>query len=704
MSISSLGPACKEFFELFKNYSKITFRSKPFWIAAILFLIAFYITRSPAYIFFPYPEYLGDTKSYLKITNSLASFEFPDLYARTPGYPIYILIAKTLFGGHYFGVIIFNSLMFAFSGLFLVSAFNYYSRNTTVYAGIIMALFCFNDSTLRHEFMLYADSLSCSLVIICFSLLMLMLKRPSHILTFLLSFTVGFAIWVKPGNLYLIVTLLFVLAYFWVHKIDLKSKILLIAPAISMVLMIMFYNLFSLGFFSYVPESGHTRLFSTHWFLEESDEYPDHVNEMIRKSLASVTPQDMELFKNTWNLDAFRWRFHYYSEKSVYPFFKSHDPSLKPWLHKITGDAVSRHPSYYFKYVAAMLKAYFFLNTEMTVKWGLTAQFQREVEAHRHLNDNKDEAFANLLEPISFSEYNESWRMIDEPYTLYNSLYTTLLPLMKNKYYSYLFFFVFFWSCWRVYKTRLKELWPFMIFVFTTANIGAGIIICLSVPPFLRYSYPYDYIYYLLPLFMVLLLSNDIKTSIKDGFSSFKEKLNKKQRLELKVIGIIALCFAVIMGARSLNLLSYYRTSPGLANVNEKAANALLIDHEVKSFMYYANKLASIGNTKKAHDAVNRILLLNPRHVDALLMQAHVYRTENDSDNALKIYNAVLSINPKLGKAYYSIGDMFMRMNDQAKVLQVFKLARKQIPNFHPKQYQPMSAQDAANWDRALAQ
>jgi tetratricopeptide (TPR) repeat protein len=111
-----------------------------------------------------------------------------------------------------------------------------------------------------------------------------------------------------------------------------------------------------------------------------------------------------------------------------------------------------------------------------------------------------------------------------------------------------------------------------------------------------------------------------------------------------------------------------------------------------------------LGRIERAHGALNRLLYLQPQHTDAKFMKAHLFRLQKDFDNALREYNTIISINPKIAKVYYAIGEMFMLVKKQDEMVAVFKLARKRIPDFHPKQFQNMNAQQIAFWDKILSQ
>ncbi len=685
------------------QFTKYTFLSPYYWIGSVLFLIAFYITRLPIYEFFPFPAYAGDSHSYIIVAEAISKGEWPDLFTRTPGYPIYLWITSSLYGGKYFGIMIWNSILFALSGLFMISAFHYWNKKFALVLGFIMALFCFNSSTLRHEFLIYADSPACSIVIASFAMLLIALKSRNTLCVVFYSVLAGVSILFKPGNLYLLVIIGLVCFYMWVHKYSLKSRILIFVPTLSMILIVMFYNWCYHGFFSYIPESDHTKLFATHWYLEESSEYPDDVNQMIRKSLASVHPEDLKKFKNTWELDLFRWRFHHYSEISVYPFFKS-SPELKPWLSKITGDAIKKYPSYYLKHFLTMMKAYFFLNTEMENKYSLKDHFYKEIEAHRHLTDLKREGFVNVYEPKTLAQYKEEGHFIDQPYLFYEVLHATILPIIKNSTYTYMFFLIFLLSAWRCYKTQMKEFWPFFILLICLANIGSAMIISLSVPPFLRYSYPYDYLHYLCPFFFFLLLSSDLKAQIKNISSQLVQKFSKKQKIEFIVFSSIFCLCACIFVARSMHILALYKSRPGLAVTDVKLSSASLTNYDSQDFLYFASKFINLKKYDRAEDVLSRMLYLQPQHLEAKLMRAHLFRKQNNFDGALNEYNSILSINPKFAKAYYALGEMFMLVKKQDKMIEVFKMARRQIPDFHPKQFQKMNPQQSTFWDKILSQ
>lgn len=97
-------------------------------------------------------------------------------------------------------------------------------------------------------------------------------------------------------------------------------------------------------------------------------------------------------------------------------------------------------------------------------------------------------------------------------------------------------------------------------------------------------------------------------------------------------------------------------------------------------------------NFNRAIGYCKKVLSLNPKHYEALILMAMCYEAQNNGFEAVNVYKKAISINPKLSKAYIGLFNLFSIDGNLSESLEIItkavnncKLSRIQKVDFYFK-------------------
>jgi len=80
-----------------------------------------------------------------------------------------------------------------------------------------------------------------------------------------------------------------------------------------------------------------------------------------------------------------------------------------------------------------------------------------------------------------------------------------------------------------------------------------------------------------------------------------------------------------------------------------------------------------MNDIKRAVEAFEMALELNPRYVEAMFEMANIYDEMKDEDRAISLYNKVISINARFDRAYLNLGVIYSRLQNYSKAKLMFE-------------------------------
>jgi hypothetical protein len=670
----------------------------PYLISCLIIVLVFLITRSSIYLFFPYPDHEPDTETYLMVVRQIDQGQWPNFFMRTPGYPL-LIKAALLLTGNMMGVVLAQSLLFLFAAFVLTYSFYVLNRWLALGAAAGLAFFCFCNITLLQEVMLYSDSMYASFLMLSFAGIILSLCRKKNIYFFATSLLMAFTILIRPAAVFLLATLGLLLLYMFVNRFPWKSRLLVTLPVVVILFSLCLYNTFRLGVFALSPYDGFVRLGPTFAFFEESGEYPDFINQEIRKSRANITEEDRRYFQQSWDLRRLRDLYDKYWSPCRYGAFRTGIDDYLPnraYYKKIGNDAILKHPALYFKFFWTMMYSYFVMNPTGDSQLFLRAHYARELDAVKL--SQASPLYREFYHPFSFEGFRKAFpSFVPLPYPFHIEAYMYMFPLIRNILWPIFGLLVLVGSTIRVIRTRARELESFVPFLFCISALGAGVVVSMAEVTVLRYSYVFDFVYYLCPVFALLLLSRRFTEKLRPAAADALSRFDRREKVSLLVSALF--CLVLAIGFWCSTVLKYPKmlVSPSLSRL----ASAIT-DRNPNDFMSLGVNLMKAGRTDHAIDAFGEVFKRSQDPSAALLQLGIAYRVKGDWATALFYTDQSLQANPKNPYAYFVEGQILLERGRRQDAIEVYRKARRIDPGFHPKNYQQMDPDSIRTWDEIL--
>ena len=95
----------------------------------------------------------------------------------------------------------------------------------------------------------------------------------------------------------------------------------------------------------------------------------------------------------------------------------------------------------------------------------------------------------------------------------------------------------------------------------------------------------------------------------------------------------------------------------------------------------YADLLGSAHKISEAMPLYDRLLELNPKRVDVLLIKGYLYYRQGDFDDALTATEKILEIDPAHANAKYNIGAIAIAQGDTSKAVEIWQDIVKKHPD-----------------------
>ena len=314
---------------------------------------------------------------------------------------------------------------------------------------------------------------------------------------------------------------------------------------ILVLLPVFFYNYFTIGKFTNSEFGALVNLGSSACFIEPDSSYNNRANELINKSNKTFTLNDKEILNNSWN---------YYELSSVFTadnYLKysyiihnlndsvidlndcktsdiekviANDRKSFNEANIIATDAKLKHPKLYLKFIYVN-----FIGLNKNISYPKYFYFNEIISRCIFLKSNEFKLKDTTALKLVFKEYknivigtdsfkaNDKYASADfikkEPILIKLNHYFQIVysKLFRNFLWNFTFWCIYLYSFIMLIKSRFKNLNYFIIFNMGNFLFFSFILISLSVVPHPLYSYSTDFVYYLMPAFVIQDIAKWIK-------------------------------------------------------------------------------------------------------------------------------------------------------------------------------------------------
>jgi hypothetical protein len=480
-----------------------------FRLVLILTVLLVVITRLPFFLHYTEGIIIAhDSFSYYKIVGEMVQGNLPYFYQRPPLYPL-ILGGLNLISAKTILVPLFQVILTLYSSLlFLRVVGKHFPKHFLLFALSLWAYLGTNTHT-QYDLMILTEGVFSSLIVFLTALTIESVKTNALKEWMKTSLVIVSIFLLKPSSLFILPYLLLVLSYFiWQKKY--KWILSFITPVISIYFVLCAYNYATTDRFT-ISALGQISLAGTvACFAEPNPHQPAYIKETIE--LIKPSYEQQQTLKGKYSYKSFYEIFNtkylefqstvaskghsYYIGKSKVPIFRTVDD-----LKEMNLRSIKLHPDLYFRFVQTMFINYY----------------------HNFLRDpvfyNEEVTYAKH----NFSTTNEIFRHLEnEEHTATNHTYTVDSPFVKSLYYySRIHHFVFknILILLAFFASIILCIVNFIRYGFLSQNnliallltsivISNSVLVALVQQSLIRYSFPFELIYYLVPLLIFLSLKS----------------------------------------------------------------------------------------------------------------------------------------------------------------------------------------------------
>ena len=528
-----------------KSQSEFFNYSKNLWIIIISYLVVilpFFITRLPFFLHYPVPMFYRDYISYFKVADKLISGFFPLFTDRTPGYPVFIAAILFLFN-KVISIIWIQNIFTLITSLFFVHiVYRCYPR-LVLLSAIAVSAFISSSVHVLMDVSLMTESFFSNVSLLFFAFLILGLKRNKSLYLLFCSLLSTLAVLTRPSGIFFIPVLVLLAIFLLVNKYPKKAVFSLVLPALIILNMLAFYNLFTICKFTLSPRAERSFMCATCTFWEQDDSYSDEINKKIENVQARFAEEDIEALKTSWDLEKLRSVFHkYYGRKRLLKpmgFYTKPYMEIKPVLRKISLDAVLKHPVIYLKFVLSMLRQHFLVNisTDKDLYNEEMPNNYRRIYLEYTSNPKLKPLYKKMLgDYLNLSNYSNFEKDFDN-----RKISVSVLPaksqnfhrffkkiqntLFRNIFWAWWLFIAFLYSFFVLARSRFRHRGAFIILTLTFVSIASGIVTCLVQRSHARYSFPLEFSNYLSFALFPLVVFPDDEEKVRFYLQVLKSKL-----------------------------------------------------------------------------------------------------------------------------------------------------------------------------------
>ncbi|MBF0556706.1 MAG: glycosyltransferase family 39 protein [Nitrospirae bacterium] len=333
----------------------------------------FLLTRLPFYLYYPMVTLTPDSWTYAKPAYFMLQGVWPLFDHRTPGYPLFIaLLFKLFINPSDLTIVLTQGVISISSLLFLLYVINKKYPGEALYAAIAIAADSTSITFLWYESNYMAESLYISFLVLFYAFLILALHSKKWLIWSIVSFIMGYIIWIRPAGLFILPIGAAAAALLIKNRYPKKTIAALIVPCAMMLVILAGYKRLTIGSFTVSPFGPHNLFSLTIPFMQPDRRLPGDVNKAIVESVNKrVSDEQRRIVRDSWDIKALHEAFettYAYNLAITFEFLKSVKPKkagpatpmmgLYPVLNDIAMVQIKKHPLIYLKFAGVMFGYY----------------------------------------------------------------------------------------------------------------------------------------------------------------------------------------------------------------------------------------------------------------------------------------------------------------------------------------------------------
>ncbi len=475
---------------------------------------------------------------------NLRDLDWPSFKLRSPGYPIFLFIAYTIYDSHLFAVFL-QMFVALSSGLILLRIISNYSKSTSLVLSILLSLHFSKNQSILYETSILTESLYSSLILLFFGCLFGAIVFGTKKYLIFISLVTAALVLTKPGSvnyLFVIILLSILLAYTKQNKLIVVQILL---PFTIVMIALGFYNKIDYGNFSNTNSGSQEISLVTNLIWQTDVDYPDDINQAIVESQKlihqRISVEQLQVLNKSWDYSEIFPLYlagHFYGPASEIAKVTDGygNPEWNRWVSKISSDSIKKNPVYFLKHYLVMMRYNFRLpdiyDSNILISDLLNRvrvySFDKHFSTQRTDIDSgtkdfmiklgKEYSNPNYL-PGKISTLPETREVLIGGQTKFLDVYNNYSLIFEKPLNMVLWIYIALISVFLVllrfvFQGMINKLGVFVVFsslvVFSNYSIVA--LAEYSIP---RYTYPYEFLYILIPVVFVKSYLDEINYEIQ---------------------------------------------------------------------------------------------------------------------------------------------------------------------------------------------
>jgi len=482
-------------------------------ICLLIVAVVFLFSRLAFFLYYPLPIVYPDTTTYLWQLEKIEHGVLPTFELRTPGYPLFWWLCRIINHNVLFVIYSQNGITL-FCAILTLLLLARYSPQFLVPVTFAVTVFISSPTHMAADMFLLTESIFTNSMILFSVLLYMVLHTRKTIFALMTSLSAAAAIYIRPSAAFLI-PILAITAFFLFNRCGRRITLGLVAPVAVALGVLVLYNAFTIKLFKLTGGSDWAMLWSTSIYLEPDPALPDEINKAIISKSANISNSDKNIIYNSWDLLAFQQTMERNIWYPIVPIVRiTGGPGPNPYLYlkqrelyrQLYRRAIRQHPEVYFKNLLGAFILYFM--KVGSSDWGdfysyfpFKQYWETFVEQSSHVKNLKDYYNAKTPSGFSVTVFNGQRTLVGKLYTLTRlySLYVRIrATLFENMLWIIPLVLGLMLSVIGLIGSKGSSTGSLFIFLVILCVIGQAMLYAVTGHIEKRYSYPLEFINYLL--------------------------------------------------------------------------------------------------------------------------------------------------------------------------------------------------------------
>lgn len=493
-------------------------------LAAVAAVFAALLIANRAWYFldFPMPAIHPDSGGYFSAAEQIGNGTWPNFGNRPPVYPLFLKAVFSVVDTAN-AVVIAQTALSIGAGFALVFAAYCWVPFLGLLAAGVVAMFLSGFTTIEHDTAMLSESLYTSFLAFGFAAMLLGIRYAGKTWLACASAALALAILTRPAGIFLEVSYAIIGVWLLVNRFPRRAVAAFLIPFPIILLAMCTYNWKVVGVFA-TTTWGEANLAGATLLTWQTDPgYPPEINASIEKIQSVIqkryvaTQKDPTLLDTSWDVEALRPLlldgFNWEALGIAVNIGGNYETAARPWIRRVSFDAIRKRPDVYAKFVYTMMYFYF----SPTEDYDFRAYLQNRAwlfYVERGFTPPKADAFmtrlgkeyssANTIAPPSVVITNadpaatmdlqdrviilptSAWRIYDVTHRARARIYDTwfwpigtLVALLA--------------SSVVLVRHRLRHHGAFVVFILAISVLGASLVVSLVEYSQPRYSYPMEW-------------------------------------------------------------------------------------------------------------------------------------------------------------------------------------------------------------------